>query len=163
MNLRNADLVRWHLTHGADPNIITRRGITALNFASCKFSLEVVKLLVQHGADVRNTTAIHSAISNSIKVPPVAPGRLDIVTYLLECGANINQLEPTADEYERPPTTPYTGTPLHRAVQSENPEHVSYLLSRGADRSIRGALGMTPLEVAERYHLNDIAAMLREK
>lgn len=163
MNLGNADLVRWHLKHGADPNIITRRGYTALNFATFECSLEVVKLLVQHGADVTNTTAIHSAISNSIEVPPVSPGRLDIVTYLLESGANINQLEPTADEYQRPPITPYTGTPLHRAVQSENPEHVSYLLNRGADRSIKGTLGMTPLEVAERYQLDKIAAILREK
>ena len=122
-----------------------------------------MQLLVQHGADVTNTTAIHSAVANSIKFPPVNPGRLNIVTYLLECGANIYQLEPTEDEYERPPITPYTGTPLHRALQSENLEHVSYLLSRGADQSIKGAMGMTPLEVAERYHLDDIEAMLREE
>ncbi len=163
MNLGNADVVRWHLEHGADPNVRTRRGFTALDYAGYKYSLEVVKLLVQHGADVTNTRAIHGAVANSIKFPPVNPGRLDIVNYLLECGANINQLEPTADEYERPPITPYTGTPLHCAVQSENPEHVSYLLSRGADRSIKGALGMTPLEVAERYHLDETVAILREK
>ena len=163
-NLGNADVVQWHLEHGADPNVKTRRGFTALDYAGYKHSLEVVKLLVQHGADVTDTRAIHGAVANSIKYPPVNPGRLDIVTYLLECGANINQLETTtADEYERPPITPYTGTPLHCAVESENPEHVRYLLSRGADRSIKGASGMTPLEVAERDHLDEIAAILREK
>ena len=160
MNLGDADLVRWHLKHGADPNIITRRGYTAVDFAGYKYSLEVVKLLVRHGADVTNTWAIHGAVANSIKFSALNPGRLDIVTYLHESGANINQLEPTADEYQRPPIIPYTGTPLHRAVQSENPEHVSYLLDRGADQSIKGTLRMTPLE---RYQLDKIAAILRKK
>ena len=92
------------------------------------------------------------------------PGRLDIVTYLLECGANINQLWPVMpDVYERPQITPYTGTPLHSAVEGENPEFVRYLLSRGADRSMKAYLGMTPLEVAESDGLNEIAAILREK
>ena len=133
MNLGNADLVRWHLKHGADSNIITRRGHTSLDFAGYKHSLEVVNLLVQYGADVTSTWAIHGAVANSIEFAPVNPGRLDTVTYLLECGANINQLLPTIpDEYERPPITPYTGTPLHSAVEGENPESVRYLPSREA-------------------------------
>jgi ankyrin repeat protein len=45
----------------------------------------------------------------------------------------------------------YTGTALHRAVESEDPEHVRFLLRRGADQNIKGVMGMTPLEVAERY------------
>ena len=151
MNLGNADLVRWHLKHGADPNIITRRGYTAVDFAGYKHSLEVVKLLVRHGADVTKTWAIHGAVANSIKFFALNPGRPDIVTYLHESGANINQLEPTADEYQRPPITPHTGTPLRSAVEGETPESLRYLLGRGADQSIEGALGMTPLEVAERY------------
>lgn len=163
-NLEKADVVRWLLEHGADPNIKDRRGFTALDYASYKYSLEVVKLLVQHGADVTNTSAIHGAVANSIKFAPVNPGRLDIVSYLLECGANVNQLWPIMpDVYERPHITPYTGTPLHSAVEAENPESVRYLLSRGADRTIKGALGMTPLEVAESDGLDDIVAILREK
>ena len=161
LNLGNTDLVQWHLQHGADPNIRTRRGYTALDYAGYKYSLEVVKLLVQHGADINSTTAIHNAVLNSVKFPPVNPGRLDIVAFLLDCGANINQLELTGDGFERPPTTPYTGTPLHRAVESGDLEHVRYLLSRGADWSIQGAMGMTPLELAERDQLDEIEAMLR--
>ncbi|KAK4692768.1 hypothetical protein P7C71_g4505, partial [Lecanoromycetidae sp. Uapishka_2] len=162
MNLGNTDLIRWHLQHGADPKITTRRGYTALDYAGYKYSLEVVKLLVQHGADVSKTTAIHNAVLNPVKISPSNPGRLDIVGYLLGCGTNINQLEPTEDEHERPPTTPYTGTPLHRAVQSKNPENVSYLLSRGANPSIKGAMGLTPLEVAEHDHLKEIETILRK-
>ena len=59
-------------------------------------------LLVQHGADVTNTAAVHNAVMNSVKFPPVNPGRLDIVAYLLECSASINQLELTGNKYERP-------------------------------------------------------------
>lgn len=162
MNLENAELVRWHLEHNADPNIRTRRGYTALDYAGYEYSFEVVKLLVQYGADLTNTTAIHNAVVNSVKFLPMNPDRLEVVTYLLECGANINQLEYTGDKHNLP-ITPYTGTPLHRAVESRDPEHVSYLLRRGADRSIKGTMGMTPLEVAERDHLDEIVAMLREE
>ena len=163
-NLKNADVFRWLLEHGADPSIRDCRGYTALDDASYNYSLEVVRLLVQHGADVTNTSAIHGAVANSIKFALVNPGRLDIVTCLLECGANINQLWPVMpDVYVRPHITPYTGTPLHSAVEGENPESVRYLLSRGADRSIKGYLGMTPLEVAESDGLDEIAATLREK
>lgn len=122
-----------------------------------------MKLLFQHGADVTKTTAIHNAVVNSVKFPSVNPGRFDIFNHLLECGASINQLELTGDEYERPPITPYTGSPLHRAVESGILEHVSFLLSRGADPSVKGAMGMTSLELAERDHLDEVEAMLREK
>lgn len=99
LNLGNAQLVLWHLQHGADPRIRTRRGFTALDYAGYKYSLKLVKSLVQHGADVTKTTAIHNAVANSVKFPPVNPGRLDIVTYLLEYGASINQLQLTGDDY----------------------------------------------------------------
>ena len=59
-----------------------------------------------------------------------------------------------------PRITPYTGTPLHSAMEAESPKSVIYLLSRGADRVIKDYLGVTPLEVAESDGLDEIATML---
>ena len=59
-----------------------------------------------------------------------------------------------------PHITPYTGIPLHSAMEGESPSSVIYLLSRGADRIIKGYLGVTPLEVAESDGLDEIATML---
>jgi ankyrin repeat protein len=73
---------------------------------------------------------------------------------------DINQLEPETDS-DAHQVTFYTGTALHRAVESDDPEHVRFLMRRGADRTIKGAMGMTPLEVAERKHLHEIANILR--
>ena len=62
---------------------------------------------------------------------------------------NINLMEPFDDRFDRPPRTPYTGTPLHRALGSESAEYVRFLPSRGAERTIKGVTVMTPLDVAE--------------
>jgi ankyrin repeat protein len=122
-----------------------------------------VKLLVDHGADVRNTPAVHAAAADSVKFGGKAhPGRLEIMAFLLDRGADIDLLEPDT-EIEGHPVTFHTGTALHRAVESEDPEHVRFLLRRGADRSIRGVTGMTPLEVAKMRHLHEIADILRNE
>ena len=54
-------------------------------------------LLVQHGADVTRTITINNVVAMSISLLPINPGRLDIVSYLLERSTSINQLELSAD------------------------------------------------------------------
>lgn len=61
-------------------------GATALWVASGLGHLQVVKLLVQNGADVNHNT---KAQSSPLRAACYA-GRLDIVKYLIEHGADIN-------------------------------------------------------------------------
>jgi ankyrin repeat protein len=161
--------VKWHLENGADPNIWTTRGYTALELAAYHHPLSIVKLLVDAGADLHtNTAALHGAAADSVKFGGVVhPGRYEIMDFLHIHGADINQLEPEAnpsgDERYPRQVNCYTGTPLHRAVESENPETVRFLLRRGADRRVKGAMGLTPLEVAKYLRLYEIANILSEE
>jgi hypothetical protein len=109
--------VKWNLENGSEPNIPSSRGFTALEYAAYKCLLNVVKLLVDHSADIRTTTAVHSAAVGSIKLSgEVHPGRFEITVFLLNCGANIDQLEPETDSDTLQATHIYG----HRAVESED-------------------------------------------
>lgn len=160
--------MKWHLENGADPNIITRRGFTALEFAAYKYPFDVVKLLVDHGADVRNTPAVHSAAAASSKWGDEAAhanlDRLKVMEFLLDRGANMDLVQSEFDAEGNPRHVDWsTGTALHCAVASEDPEHVRFLLRRGANRDIKGVMGLTPLEVAEKSNLPEIADILRNE
>ena len=78
LSLESLDFVRWHLVHGADPNIKTRRSSAALYFARYEYILEVVKILIENLADVNDTVAAPSAVADSRKYHSVSAGRLDI-------------------------------------------------------------------------------------
>ena len=69
-------------------------------------------------------------------------------------------MEPFDDGLDRPLVTPYTGTPLHHAVGSEDAEYVRFLSSKGADTTVKGVMGMTPLEVVEKDQLAQKVAVL---
>jgi hypothetical protein len=98
-------LVIWSLQKGAD-NIDG-----ALRIASSEGRLEVVKYLVEHGAD------IHSENNHALKWASFY-GRLEVVRYLVEHGADIHV---DGD------------TPLLWASSEGNLDTVKYLLEAGAD------------------------------
>lgn len=109
-----------------------------------------MQLLVQHGADLRYTPAVHAAAANSANLMASShPTRVAIMDFLLDSGADVNMLEPATRVFGRPRVTMHTGRPLHCAVESQDPEHVRFLLSRGADPNLIGAVGKTPLQLAE--------------
>lgn len=106
------------------------------------------------------TTALHWAARYSVH-----PGRLEVMEYLLDHGVNVDQLEtvlPDAKPREIAEVACFVGTALHRAMESRNEEKVLLLLKRGAERELRGTLGLTPFEVVERLRLDNFAAMLRK-
>lgn len=98
INARNADLVRWHLEHGADPNVRTRKGYTRAQLRRPPILPPSCDTASSAEADVTNTIATHNAAAMSIKSLLVDPGRRQIITYLLDFSASINQLKLTADE-----------------------------------------------------------------
>ncbi|KAH8403536.1 hypothetical protein KR215_011019, partial [Drosophila sulfurigaster] len=71
---------------------------------------------------------------------------IEIIQYLVECGANVNQLD--AEQQ----------TPLHYAASCGHVEALRYLLSSNADLELRDADGQTCLDVAED---EQICAMLQ--
>jgi ankyrin repeat protein len=143
--------------------------VDLLTIAASKWpkpSPQVIKLLLEHGADVQETHALHAAASMSGKwaAPDVEgkpdPARMEILQILLDAGVSVNQMEPDPkgpDSLARNgrQRTPNTGTALHHAVVEGSPEAVSYLLARGADLLAPSWSGHTVIQAAERTHRED--------
>jgi ankyrin repeat protein len=151
------NLVKWHLRNGADPNIASWRGFTALEYATYNGSLGTVRALVEHGAILANTTALIGAASGQPR-----EDRLAIMSFLLDHGVDIDQLEREQDPRGNPVCAGMAaGTALHHAVESGDPECLRFLLGKGADRRVKGLNGRTPLGLAEELGLEEMAGILR--
>ncbi|KAF6823075.1 ankyrin repeat domain-containing protein 52 [Colletotrichum plurivorum] len=126
-----------------------RWGRTPIYAASMNGHLEVVKVLLEKGADVSvaNTngwTPLHSASTSS-------NGHLDVVKILLEKGADV--LVATNDGR----------TPLHSASSNGHLDVVKVLLASGADVSVAKKNGWTPLKAASSNgHLNVVKILLEK-
>ncbi|CAM0873022.1 unnamed protein product [Alopecurus aequalis] len=73
------------LEHGANPNRLMDRTISALMLACCRKSLKCMKLLVEAGADVNGRYCGPTTLTQAVK-----NGSTDIVKFLLEARADPN-------------------------------------------------------------------------
>lgn len=147
----NTALLRWFLTHGANPNFGIRRlgtstGATdqlsyescaALESASARGDIEAVQMLFDAGAEIRYGYPLHYAAgapavtgggAQSYDVDRIMP----IMQLLLERGADINQ---------KGETELVAHHPIMYAVMAGAVQRVRWLLERGADPEARGSWG----------------------
>lgn len=117
------------------PDAPVKGGLTALLFAAREGSLDCVRVLIQAGADVNQT----SADGSSPLLVAVQNGYYDLAAFLLDHGANVNLANSKG------------WTPLYLAVKTRNQEttaipgpdtdgvldFIKILLDRGADPSVR--------------------------
>ena len=139
--------VELFLLAGMDPEEQTKQGDIALFVATAMGHMEIINLLVKHGADISATsqremvkgcTALHFAIE---------PEFGEIVTILIRAGADVN----TGNKKGQ--------TPLYWAIERGHLDLVKQLLSNGADGNMDTVNGWTPLHVAA-DHGNDEAVDL---
>src|SRR5262249_4454171 len=128
----SAEAVKLLLDHGADPNHVTRSGMTPIMFTR---DAAVVALLLARGADVR----ARSKVGGTALMDAAARGDLAAARLLLERGAEVN-----AADYRG-----YTPLLLAAAYDGDAAELVRLLLSFGADVSA-SAEGKTALSLAAR-------------
>ena len=126
---QNVDMVRLLLDNGADPNTSGSRH-SPLQFAAHWKSLDSLKTLLAHGADVKATrndfgSALHAA---------AASGCVESVVLLLDHGADVNA---PSEEY---------GPVLHAGVS--NVDVVRILLDSGADVNSCGGPHQSALQAA---------------
>ena len=98
-------------------------------------STEVVKILVDHGANVnvsdnQGRTLLHTAATTSPS----------IISLLLENGGQITATDSMGN------------TPLHYSAAGDDPATILLLLNKGADRNARNANGQTACNTAHQNH-----------
>jgi ankyrin repeat protein len=134
----------WYPYHGRNRHTEDHRARITREEKEDKI-LEIVTILVGHGADVnrrdpQGDTPLNRAASN---------GYIRVVKKLLESGADMNM------------SGKHGWTPLLCAVESGNLELVKLLLKEGADPNLTNDEGWTALRVAEECGMETVAQFLR--
>jgi ankyrin repeat protein len=137
----HTNTVEFLLTSGADPNIRTKMGDTALHQASDNHKVDIARLLLKHRADPNvqqndGETPLHIS---SFK------GDEEMVSLLLSYKANPNIQNNL-----------FNKTPLHYAVDYSYLPVISLLLTHGADIEIQDKHGKTPKEIARTEEISAI-------
>lgn len=138
------------LADGADINAKdVGNGITALIWASQNGHIDVVKVLLDKGADINiknsnGVTSLIMAIQNS---------SMDIVKLLLDKGAEVNTVRPNDSV-----------TPLIMALWKGNSDIIKLLLDKGADVNAKlPSIGITAIFMATQNGYVDVVKLLIEK
>jgi len=126
----------------------TEKGLTALHYAAEKGDLEVVKFLVEHGADIKaedlvlSRSVIHFAAEN---------GHLDCIKYLTEKGANLLDRDS------------FGATAMHYAARSNKLEVIKFLVDRKIDYRAKDARGWSAMHYAAEGGSIDVVRYLLAK
>ena len=140
-------------------------GVTALWCAAAWCKLDLVKLLVSHGANVNHKSKggssplfmacqyFHSNRSRQVLLgKPDVPIQLELVKFLVENGANVK-------ESGRDSNTPLTVAALSGF---KDPSLISYLIEKGADPNDKNARGSTALHLtAEKGCLETVKELIK--
>jgi ankyrin repeat protein len=163
--VHHREVVRTLLERGADPNI-RDEGDDAmpLHFAAERGDLEIVKLLVEHGADTVGDGTMHQLNVLGWAICWDYVHQKEVADYLLAHGAThtihtavaLGDVDVIRDIARRTPAevdqpmdqTNRRRRPLHLAVVKKQPGALQALLDAGADVNARDASGLTPLDQA---------------
>lgn len=142
---KNVEMIRVLLEAGADVNAVSWFG-TALGMSAGDGTVDGLRFLLAHGADVRPKNAESPLISAA------SQGSLEKARILLEHGADINA---TANGWG--------GTSLMWAAQSGHLELVKMLIQKGANLEQRSTKdGFTALSLAMKNNHQQVVSVLRK-
>jgi ankyrin repeat protein len=163
--VHHRDVVRLLLERGADPNI-RDEGDDAmpLHFAAERGDMEIVRMLVEHGADAVGDGTMHELNVLGWAICWDYVHNQEVAEYLLAHGAKhtihtavaLGDVEAIRDIAKRSPAdldrpmdrTNLRRHPIHLAVVKQQPRALETLLDLGADVGARDARGLTALDQA---------------
>jgi ankyrin repeat protein len=128
-----------------DVNFQLKDGRTALMFACCNNDLNVVKDLINKGADVN---LVENEFQNSALFMSISKNKIEISKYLINNGANVNLLNI------------YNENVLFWAVVHKNYELVELLCNKGCNINIFNNKGQHPLFLAIKSKEYEIVKIL---
>lgn len=157
--VRRSDVVllEYLLKNGADPG--REPSIETPRFAHRFIPIEsavlsstpiVAQLLIDYGAKVQQTTALETAASL---------GRIDMMSCLIEAGANINGVFDDVDGLYGCACN--FGTALHSAARSDQVEATRYLVEHGARLDMLDNSGLTAMEIASNHGHTEVMRVLQ--
>lgn len=117
VKLQKVPLVKIILDTKTDPNICNKDFMSPLAVASCLENLEIMELLVNHGAEINLSFPPHGTPLHIV----ADEGKVDAARKLLRMNIDPNILDSEGT------------TPLRRAVENKNVEVASLLLKHGAN------------------------------
>lgn len=155
------DMVRYFLDQGLNVNSVNRTdssGHTTLMAAAAQGNTEMVRLLLQRGADANMASTDAATVKNgqlafkgkTALMIAASYGSPELIRALLDAHANVNAHDVAGM------------TPLIFAVSSENqdPAVVKLLLSAGANATAKTTTGETALDWARKYGSPDVLKLL---
>ena len=150
----NIEWVELCLQHGADPNknLCNDQHMSVLAAVAEQASLEMAKILVKAGAKIKGSGCIVMAAQE---------GKLDMVQFFLENGADINEIgiaHPQDVRYEED-----MGTALHRAVFGGHEDVVRFLVDHGADLNLEDPKGRKASDTARATGNAEMIDFLRSR
>jgi hypothetical protein len=176
VHIEDIDQIERNLFWDAKVNQPGPDGLTALHVATQKGGLVVVKMLLEHGADIealdkeghtplatallaRNTLVAEYLVKQGAKLDPdallqetVRQGRADRdgLEFLIKQGADLDAPDAAGN------------TPLHQAILIGHRVIAKYLVQKGANIDATDRAGRTPLQLAIERGDKDIEQMLRQ-
>jgi ankyrin repeat protein len=142
-----SDMVQFLLKNGADAKAKDNDGKTALSSIGGRcISADAAKALID-GASY-DKAGIHEALLNTVTGPHDTASCTALVKFFVDSGINVNH------------QNDYRNTALILASMWGHTEAVRYLLSKGADVTIKNKAGETALDVAKN---REIKSLLKEK
>lgn len=139
----NEALLRLLLSHGADPSrLVPVTYETPLASAvNNRCGPTIVKMLLEAGATLVEVPSYRLPLPPNPLLLAAFSGQLDVARLLLDAGAPVNAEGPLPDQLGRE-------YPLHAAVRRADIPMTQLLLERGADPSLQGRSGESPLHIA---------------
>ena len=133
-------MARMLLEAGADPNVLSEKKIENCDLplveAARRGNVEMIRLLLDHGADV----LLKGRYGECALPAAVHPGNDRTVMILAKAGADINARDGNSF------------TSLHLAAMRENTGLMLRLIKMGADTDLRTKTGDTALDILEKYY-----------
>ncbi|KAJ5819839.1 hypothetical protein N7474_005430 [Penicillium riverlandense] len=157
-SFHDANLTKWFLAHGADPNRRCERykDYTPLSIAFRQANFTIIQILLNHGASLLQGQVMHYAAMRELD------DRLEVLNYLLEQGLPLNDImyQSCEEEYL---CNMYSGigTPLHYAAGRGLPDSVKLLIARGASPHIKDPASYTAADWAEINGQTAVSEFLR--